>query len=360
MSWKSANTLLHARTVSLEKRLTFFYTLSTIALLTVIALIFFPSLVRTLSKFNQQNYPSLTVECIKQILLMLLCGSVCAMILGHLIAKRGLNKIRELQQTMVRISADALDERLDLRNWPVELNPLGVQFNHMLDRLQQAFVQLAQFSSNIAHELRHPIHHLMQMTELALSNRNLDPAAQELLVSHMKEFRDLSTLVEQLLFIARSEHAQISLNKERIHLSAFIHTIFEYYQAWADEKNITLSCSGDAEFNADPVLLQRAFCNLCANALQYTQEGGAITVNVTVTSRSQVLIEFCDNGPGIDADHLPHVFQRFYQVDAARSQSGTFGLGLPIVKSIVTLHGASVSIQSKSNGGTTVSVLFPN
>lgn len=352
MLWKCADSP-QRQTTSLARRLTYLYTFSTMGLLFVVALLFFPSLVRILSHDN----PNATLECFKQIMLMSLCVSVGAILLGQFIARRGLNKINELQQAMTRISGEALEERLDVNNWPLELRPLGEQFNHMLGRLQRAFDQLAQFSSDIAHELRHPIHHLMQITELSLSKPDAQ-VSNDVLVTYMKEFQDLSRLVEQLLFISRSEQAQIQLDKQLIDLPQLIDKIFEYYQAWADEKNITLSCSGMAQLTADPILLQRALCNLCANSLQFTENGGVIAVKISAPEHQQVLIEICDDGTGIDTQHLPHLFQRFYQVETARSRPGTLGLGLPIVKSIVDLHGGEISIQSEQGVGTTVSILF--
>ena len=130
--------------------------------------------------------------------------------------------------------------------------------------------------------------------------------------------------------------------------------------AYAEEKNITLSCEGQGVLKGDAVLLQRALCNLFANALQYTPDGGCIKVNLsTLPRRKRIRIDICDNGAGIEAKHLPYLFNRFYQVDAARSKADTLGLGLSIVKSIVCLHQGQVNIQSTPKAGTTVSLVFP-
>lgn len=295
---------------SLTKRLTYIYMLSTIGLLAVITLIFFPKLALIVSKFQDPTHVDLTIECIKTILLMLLFISVGAMILGQILAKKGL-------------------------------------------------IQLEKFSSDIAHELRHPLQHVMQMTEFSLSQKVIDPSVQALLVSYMKEFQNISTLVEQLLFIARSQHDQIPLKKITLQLAPFVDSLFEYYQAWAEEKSITLLCEGQATLKADVVLLQRALCNLLGNALQHTPEGGIIMINISrLPRRNRVCIEICDNGPGIEAKHLPYLFNRFYQVDAARSKPGTLGLGLSIVKSIMSLHQGKISIQSTPKVGTIVSLVF--
>lgn len=306
MSWKSVK---HPK--SLSRRLTYLHLFSTFGLLLVIVLIFSPKLAFMLSTLNDSTHANFTVECIKTILLMLLFISVGAMIVGQILAKKGL-------------------------------------------------IQLEQFSMDIAHELRHPLQHVMQMTELSLSKTRIEPDVQALLVSYMDEFQKISTLVEQLLFIARSQHGQIPLNKTKLQLESLVESLFEYYQAWAEEKNMTLSCSGQGVLMADAVLLQRMFCNLFANALQYTPAGGSICVNLsTLPRRKQVRIDVQDNGIGIEAKHLPYLFHRCYQVDPSRSKPTTLGLGLSMVKSIVSLHQGQVSIESTPQLGTTVSIILP-
>jgi two-component system heavy metal sensor histidine kinase CusS len=345
-------------TPSLVKRLTLLYMFSTLGLLLVIALLFFPSIARILSHFNAHDYKQLTVECIKQVIIMLLFVSVSGMLIGHSIARKGLRKIEELEQTMARISVNALNERLCIQDWPRELKPLGEQFNDMLGRLHQAFKQLEQFSSDLAHELRHPLHHLQHMTERALSKDDLTATEQDLLVMYMREFKMLSTLVEQLLFIARQEQSQIPLHKEWINLYDFMHHIMTYYEAWAEEKDITLTCSGEARLYADASLLQRAVNNVLANALQYTKHGGHINIHLTSSMHEGIQISITDDGIGIDDEHLAKLFQRCYRVDHSRSQYGSLGLGLSIVKSIMELHHARVSIKSQRDHGTTVVMTF--
>lgn len=344
-------------TLSLAKRLTYLYILSTIGLLLVIALIFFPSLARILTDASLNLDPEITMMCIRQIIVMVLSVILGVVLIGHFITRRGLKHIHLLQQTMARMSADDLDERLDIQSWPNELKSVGEQFNRMIERLNSAFQQLSQFSSDIAHELRHPIHHLQQMTEMELSKPDLDRARQDLLVGFIDEFKMLSTLVEQLLFIARSEQKQILLQKKQIALSSFIHKLIDYYSAWAKEKEIIIECTGDSLLIADPILLQRAISNLLANSIQYTPAQGAISVHIT-TLQYAVHIDIVDNGVGITEDQLPFVLQRFYQANSARTNHGSLGLGLPIVKSIMDLHQANLFIMSEPGKGTKVSMQF--
>ena len=352
MLWRSANS---KHPSSLTRRLSFFYTLSSIGLLTVIVLLFFPSLARILAHYNTHDYATLTVECIKELLILLLFVSISGMILGHFIARKGLSAIQDLERTISRLSADGLlDERLDIHHWPVELKPLGQQFNHMLERLNHSFNQLTQFSSDLAHELRHPLQHLQQRTELALSQEHIAPAEQDRLVAYMEEFQMLSKLVEQLLFIARTEQAQTPLNKKLIPLVPLIDKIIDYFIALANDKQILLDYSGEGILWADPILIQRLLSNLIANAIEYTEMGGNIHISI-----AQNTFTITDTGKGIAPDHLAKIFQRFYQIDNARSNRDTLGLGLPIVKSIVDLHQGEIQIQSVVNQGTKVTVVFP-
>lgn len=357
MSWRFVNKMLKPAS-SIVNRLTILYTLSMVGLLITIALIFFPSLARIFSQYNAHDYAHLTIECIKQLILMILFLSISGVAVGFMISRRSLRVIHLLQNKIEQISVDALDERLNIDTWPIELKAVGEQFNHMLDRMNNIFKQLEQFSSDIAHELRHPLQHLQQMTELALTQHNLSQNEQDMYVAYMDEFQKLSTLVEQLFFLARKEQSQIKLNKEEINLPLFMHKIFEYYQAWALEKNIKLSCRGESLLVADTILIQRAFSNILANALQYTADGGHIEVIIS-QSDQHIVIEFSDDGIGIAAEHLPKLFQRCYQADAARSKQSSLGLGLTIVQSIVELHEATITVQSTYGQGTTITLMFP-
>lgn len=342
------------QTASLAIRLTVLYTLSTLGLLIVMALLFFPSFAQLITELQTHtDCVAFTMACTRFIMIVLLFISCGGGLLGYLISRKGLKKIKALEQAMQQISADALDARIDLDKWPMELKPLGLQFNQMLQRLEQTFQQLKQFSSDLAHELRHPLHHLQHLTERLLTTC----AAQdeEIYVAYRDELQKLTQLIDQLLFLARTEQSQVKLEKVTIHFSALIQGLFEYYAAWAEDKKITLSCVGEAIYQGDVILLQRALSNVLANALEHTPEGGQIDVAIT-SQAGQITLTFTDNGEGIDPIHLPQLFQRCYQVDAARSRPGSLGLGLSIVKSIIELHQGRVSIQSIPGQQTVVTI----
>lgn len=358
MLWKFGRGRKKSR-LSLVTRLMGLYTLSTVGLLLLLGVALYPTFHALLSQLTGSTATNLTLECFKTLILTLLMGSVFALLLGNFIAKKGLTKIQALQKNMEAISAQALNERLALEDWPRELKPLGRCFNNMLDRLEGVFVQLSQFSSDIAHELRHPIHCLMQITELELSKPTLTEAYETIFMEYMSELNQLSKVIEQLLFLARSEHNQIALNQQEASVQTLVHKLYEFYQVLAEEKNITLLAEGDALLAVDPILFQRIIGNLLTNAIQHTPEGGKILIKTETIATNTVQIIVQDTGVGIEEKHLSKLCDRFYRVDSTRQHHGGLGLGLAIVKSIVALHGGTFMIESKPTSGTSVYLRFP-
>jgi two-component system heavy metal sensor histidine kinase CusS len=136
-----------------------------------------------------------------------------------------------------------------------------------------------------------------------------------------------------------------------------VEKVVSFYQTLAEERQIEIGCSGDAQIFADPILFNRTIGNLIDNALRSTPDKGRIRIAIG-TREDGVEISVADTGSGITPEHLPRVFDRFYRADPSRSSAGT-GLGLSLVKSIVDLHGGSVSIDSRPGSGTTVTLIFP-
>lgn len=360
MFWKRVKAFraLRFKSLSLVTKLMLLYSVSTLGLLGAIALFLYPTLTKILVQANTPA-ANLSVECFEKIIISLLMATLAALVFGHVISRNGLKRLREFEITMKKISAHSLDERILLNEWPKELRNLGQRFNEMLNRIQSSFIQLSQFSSDIAHELRTPLHNLKTSTELALLSGNSHQEYQELLESNMKEYQHLSKLIENMLFIARSDHGQITLNKTSVAIQQEIQAVCDYYQALADEKKIMLICNGEAEIKVDTILFRRVFSNLLSNALRYTPNQGRICIDIHKRSQ-EVEIRVQDTGIGISNEHLSQLFNRFYRVDTSRSlHSGGLGLGLSIVKSIVALHGGHIKIESKINTGTSVYIQLP-
>jgi two-component system, OmpR family, heavy metal sensor histidine kinase CusS len=285
-----------------------------------------------------------------------LCGVV-----GHQIAWRGVRAVGDIAKTARRIRSTTLHERIEATGLPAELLALAGTFNEMLDRLQEAFDRLSQFSADIAHELRTPLSNLRGEAEVALGRARSPAEYREVLGSCLEECERLSRLVDALLFLARAERALASIERERVEVGQELRRAREFYGAAAAEGGVALDVSVDEPIGADldRTLFQRALGNLVTNALAHTPTGGRVTLHAT-RDNGAVRVDVSDTGCGIPPEHLPHLFDRFYRVDRARSSaSGGMGLGLAIVKSIATLHGGSVRIASDMGHGTRVTLSFP-
>lgn len=358
MSWKNVK-LFRLQSCSLVTKLMIFYSVSTIALISAIGIFLYPTFLKMLEKTHGEQISDISAECFTKFIITLLLSSLAAIFFGYFIARNGLARVREFEETMEKITINSLHERINLNEWPKELKQLANKFNTMLNRLQMSFNQLSQFSSDIAHELRNPLNNLRGITELALTNKKYNEDYRQLLEKYMNEYQHLSKLIENLLFLARSDHGQLELNKTEISVQTEIMKIYDYYQAMADEHQISFICTGDAILRVDVILFKRMINNLISNALKYTKSQGKIHAHIS-TENSHVKISIQDTGIGIATNHLPLLFDRFYRVDTARSTpSDSLGLGLAIVKSIVELHRGIIHIESDLNIGTTVCLKIP-
>jgi len=183
---------------------------------------------------------------------------------------------------------------------------------------------------------------------------------REVLESSLEEFGRLTSLIDTLLFLARAESPQAQISRQLLDVGRELETVRDFYEAAANEAGIDLKVKGGGGIIAelDRTLFHRAVSNLVANSLAQTPRGGEVTLGAA-RDGDLVRVEVCDTGRGIAAEHLPHVFDRFYRADLARtSVGGSVGLGLALVKSIATLHGGSCAIESEPGRGTTVRLLF--
>ena len=161
-----------------------------------------------------------------------------------------------------------------------------------------------------------------------------------------------------MLFVARADAARELIERKQFDGRAALEKIATFYRPIAEDRRVTINCTGEGEIYGDPVLFSRAVSNLVDNALRFTPDGGAIQISIAArAAHSEVAVS--DSGCGIPSEHLPHVFDRFYRVDSSRSSAGA-GLGLALVKSIVDLHGGSARIESEVNRGTAVVLTFRN
>jgi two-component system heavy metal sensor histidine kinase CusS len=288
---------------------------------------------------------------------VLALGVLASAIIAISVTKRGLRPLGEMTHALKRVGPKQLHERVTAVGWPRELQPLALAFDDMLGRLEDSFVRLSQFSADLAHELRTPIGNIRGEGEVALTRSRTTEEYREVIESTVAECQHLADIVDNLLFLARTEAAESPLQRTTFDGRVAIERIAAFYEPVAEDQKVTITCTGDANVVADEMLFGRAVSNLLENALHHTPAAGTILVALTQRgSESEVLVN--DTGTGIAAEHLPRVFDRFYRADSARSSDGS-GLGLALVKSIMDLHGGTATIESQFNRGTTVTLRFP-
>lgn len=297
----------------------------------------------------------------RKLAMVLPLGVLVSATLGALVARRGMRPLQDITRAAQRITASQLHERIEPARWPWELRTLADAFDQMLGRLEDSFIRLSQFSADLAHELRTPINNLMGEAEVTLARARSEGEYREVLESSLEECGRLSRTIDSLLFLARADNAQVPLQLSRLDVRRELEAIREFHEAVAEEQGVAVQCEGEASLEADPLLFRRAVTNLLANAIRHTSADGQVRLTVAASAGTDSTdIRVSDSGCGIEPEHLPKLFDRFYRVDPARSaHSPNTGLGLAIVKSIMAMHGGSVSIQSQPGKGTTVILHFP-
>lgn len=291
------------------------------------------------------------------LVIVLALGAAASAMIALTVTKRGLRPLGEMTRALKRVGPKQLHERVTAVGWPRELQPLAVAFDDMLHRLEDSFVRLSQFSADIAHELRTPISNIRGEAEVALTRSRSPEEYREVIESMIAESQHLGHIVDNLLFLARTEAAEGHLQRTTFDGRAAVEKIAAFHEPIAEEQKLAIACSGNAQFVADEMLFSRAVSNLVENALRHTPAGGSIEISVAQQDTSSTVV-VKDTGVGIAAEHLPRVFDRFYRTESARSSDGV-GLGLALVKSIMDLHAGSATIESEPGRGTTVTLSFP-
>ncbi|ODT84678.1 MAG: hypothetical protein ABS69_02580 [Nitrosomonadales bacterium SCN 54-20] len=289
---------------------------------------------------------------------VLLTGILVSAAIGAIIARRGMKPLVDITGVAERITASQLHERIDVVPWPQELVSLARAFDAMLDRLEDSFDRLFQFSADLAHELRTPINNLRGEAEVALSRPREAHEYREILASSLEEYDRLSRMMDSLLFLARADNAQAMVTRSRIDARTEITKVINFYEALAAEQKVQVACMGDGMMDADPILFRRIISNLLSNALHYTPGGGEIAFSIQYVDGGLEVV--CrDSGEGIAQEHLSKIFDRFYRVNPSRNTKEGAGLGLAIVKSIISLHSGRIGVQSTIGQGTSIRLFFP-
>lgn len=290
-----------------------------------------------------------------------LFASVAAILLalsGYLLVHRGLLPVRRLARHAQGIGVGNLTERLDSQGAPQELLPMIEAFNAMLDRLGKGFVQLGQVSTDMAHELRTPINNLLGETQVALQQNRSIEAYQQLLASNVEELERLARMLDNMLFLARTDPASALRQRQELDAADEMERMADYFEGLAADVGISIDAQGSGVIWAEPMLLRRALANLCANAIKYGAPDSELFIRATPAADG-IRLHVRNHGQTIPAEHLPRLFERFYRVDESRERSAhSNGLGLSIVATIMQLHNGAYNVSS-SEGITCFELFFP-
>lgn len=281
---------------------------------------------------------------------------------GLFLANRALKPIDRISRTAQAISAQDLSGRINYRGPADELGQLAATFDQMLDRLQAAFEREQRFTADVSHELRTPLTVIKGRIGVTLGRTRTATEYESTLQDMEKAVDRLIRLSNDLLFLARLDQGRLSWEPSEVDLSELLFAIVEQVQPLAELQKIALveDMPPDLVIHGEPDHLIGLFLNLLDNAIKHTPMAGKVTVRA-FRSGGEVCVVVSDTGAGISPEHLPHLFERFYRVEAARSRStGGAGLGLAIAYEIVRLHEGTIDVSSQPNQGTSFTVRLPS
>jgi heavy metal sensor kinase len=280
---------------------------------------------------------------------------------GFILARVSLKPIDDLATSAREITASNLSNRLPEPKTNDEVARLTYTLNEMIARLEGSFNQIKQFTADVSHELRTPLAILTGELEVALRSDKSPEEYQTLLISALEEVGRLSKVVRTLLDLSRAETGQVSIDHQTVNLSTMLDDLSEDAMILAEERSISVGSMIEPNIviDGDSVRLHQALLNIVDNAIKYTPEGGDILMRL-VKEGDRAILRVSDTGVGIAPEHLPHIFDRFYRADQARSQDiqGN-GLGLSIVKWIIEAHEGTIRAESTQDKGTMITIVLP-
>jgi signal transduction histidine kinase len=302
-----------------------------------------------------------TLELLRLLLLSLIPVVIAIACLGGVwLSGRALKPVRDVTASALTISIENLSDRVPVPATGDELAQLAEVLNSMLARLEAAVQTLSQFAADASHELRTPLAVIRTTAELALRRARTPEAYRESLATVSEEAERMTQLIEDLLALARGSSGGSELPKEPVDVRDVLREVCTEIHSLATARGMNIKTSLGEEasvIGGNRAALRRLFLVLLDNALKYSHPGGDVLLKVKREDH-QVAVAVEDFGAGIPAADLPHIFQRFYQADAARGGRG-HGLGLSFAESIAQAHGAKIEVRSTVGVGSTFRVVFP-
>ena len=279
---------------------------------------------------------------------------------GWWLVRRALQPVDDISAAAVKISAGDLSRRINVAETESELGRLAAVLNSTFARLQTAFAQQQQFTADAAHELRTPVSVILTQTQTTLSRERAIAEYRETVEACERSAQRMRRLIESLLELARLDAGQETLKRLRFDLGKVAKDCNEQVQPIAGQRNVRIITElAPLEITGDAERLAQVVTNLLVNAVQYNRPGGEVRLKLEAQPGLAVLT-VTDTGPGLSAEDLPHVFERFYRGDKSRTASnGNAGLGLAISKAIVEAHGGTIDVSSHAGQGTIFTVRVP-
>jgi len=280
---------------------------------------------------------------------------------GRFLARKTLDPVQQVRRQVDAIYEKNLSTRIISSNPDDEIGQLAETFNNLLQRLEKAFDSQQQFIADASHELKTPLTILRTQWEKLAAQQELPYEYRVKIQSDIEELSRLSNLINNLLLLATPGNKNVKDEHFFISLSELVNSFYEDILVLAENKQqkVLVRIDDNISITGDKVRIYQLLLNLADNAIKYTPDNGIIEITLSKEG-SYAIFTIKDNGIGIPDEHLPFVFERFYRVDKSRSrQSGGYGLGLAVCKTIVEAHKGIITLSSNISGGITVFVKLP-
>jgi heavy metal sensor kinase len=290
---------------------------------------------------------------------------------GWWLTRRALDPLQTVMQSAHRISSGELSHRIETAGYSEEILELAQAFNQMTERLEASFRQITDFSDNVSHELRIPLSILRGQTEVSLRRARSEEEYRQVLLSNLEEVQRMEKIVERLLFLSRADRGEITIVRAQVDLRDLVTSVAAQFAVPTQQKQLRLmveipeaaepkdllSPPDGLVTIGDELLLRELLLNLLQNAVTATPAGGSVTLGLARRDGG-VELSVADTGCGIPPEEIPHIFERFYQVDRSRASQGS-GLGLSLCQWIVEAHGGRITIDSAVGRGSRFTVHLP-
>ncbi len=293
-----------------------------------------------------------------------------ALAVGGFMARRAMSGVERIGRTARRITENDLDARVPVGRRADEIDELAITINQMLDRIQSLVSNIRRMNDSIAHDLRSPITRIRGLAEITLAraDRMRPERKREVLEDFVRMAEDtiqecdrLLEMISTMLTISRTESGIDPPERRPVDLARMVERACELFLPVAEDGGIELrfeSAGDEFVVRGDERMLQRMVANLLDNALKYTPPGGKVVVSLDEKTPEMVVLSVTDTGYGIEACHLPHIFERFYRGDQSRGSIGA-GLGLSLALAVAKAHGGRIEVESAPGKGSTFRVLLP-